>query len=152
MSTSISYGSLYDQSISWGYWMTPIATPSGQVVWEDEDHTTWPSVRDCFWLMDLLCDALSGIGPYGDFKRPNALMDSPVNRISFWREYVVWMSSVGLINHGKNPLHDLKLTEEGHAVHLMLKATRIRPRVARWSPREVFQITTRNQNLAQAGR
>ncbi|TVV74745.1 hypothetical protein [Sphingomonas solaris] len=150
MTNVIAYADQYDPAAPWGYWLQPVADRDGTVGWVEEDGTCYASVRDAFWRgrlgmrsdfaadeqLDLMSEVLGAIKPLERIAPVEGLASYGA---TFWRQYPLWLPSIGLVSHGSGPFDGLALTDEGHAVLPMLIATKRRAPVARMSPRLIFQ-------------
>lgn len=119
--------------LPWGWWLRV----NGQVL-EDAEGRKWRSVRDAFWqgllgfpdihvvpeqheLMLRVLTAVYSRGARGS-ENNNDLFEQ---NMMFWRFYMCWLSSIGLLEAEgpPSPLSD-PLSDLGRSVMLMLQATR----------------------------
>ena len=124
--------------LPWGWWLR---IEGGRI--HDADGREWKDVREAFWegrlglraehlaadqqmlLLRVLGSVEARWLPPGESKH-----DLFGGDMSFWRFYMCWLGSVGLLDLGSNRLGmsgsvlDAPLSAEGRAALLMLRATR----------------------------
>ena len=123
--------------LPWGWWLR---ARDGML--EDEHGRTWRSVREAFWQgelgfpevhfgpeqHELMLRTMSSLaGPWSD--RSESMHDLCGGDMMFWRFYMCWLASIGLIatrgasGERGSPLEG-RLSPEGRSVLMMLRATR----------------------------
>lgn len=132
-----AYESRRAPALAWGYWLRVMADEHPRPL-KDEDGTRWSSVREYFWerrlgfprMRDDLRDEqfelmLSVLTAAEHRQLPGAAtaFDMFENSRVSWQSYRCWLISVGLFEDDGNPRSTL-ISAEGHAVLLMLVATR----------------------------
>lgn len=135
--------------LPWGWWLR---TRAGML--EDEHGRRWRSVRDCFWQgelgftdvhfageqHELMLRTLSSIDRHGSHPRENR-QDLFDGDWFFWRFYMCWLGSIGMIETTSStgftvtPLEG-GLSPEGRSVLMMLLATRD----PEWEPLPMTEI------------
>lgn len=120
-------------SLPWGWWLRV----NGHGL-EDVDGRRWRSVRDAFWRgllgfpdihvvpeqHELMLRVLTAVGLRGG-RGAEDRHDLFNGDMLFWRFYMCWLSSIGMIGNDKreSALH-APLSDLGRSVMLMLQATR----------------------------
>lgn len=120
-------------ALPWGWWIR-----SNGVVLEDGEGGRWHNVRDAFWeghlgfpkvhfapeQHEILVRVLAAI----DARWVNGVenrIDLFGGDMVFWRYYMCWLKSVGLVEApGRGTALESPLSEKGRSVLLMLLATR----------------------------
>ncbi|MFL0587183.1 hypothetical protein [Sphingomonas sp. ABOLG] len=123
--------------LPWGWWLR-----ARLGVLEDEHGRTWRSVRDAFWQgelgfgdvhfapeqHELMLRTLSSLDRHGSHPQENR-HDLFAGDWFFWRFYMCWLGSIGMIETTSSigfkvsPLEG-GLSPEGRSVLMMLRATR----------------------------
>ncbi len=129
----------HDASLAWGHWMRTVQTPRQGIVVVDEHNQEWRSIRSAFWcgrlnmsadndrIVDenlelMLAVLISKCGarvPFGE--DVDGLFDGDDR---FYRWFVYWLQSAGLLERVPNGPFGAPTTAEGASVVRMLLATR----------------------------
>lgn len=131
-----AYAEQRDPALPWGHWLRVV--PDGHPL-VDEEGVGWSSVRECFWKvrlgfeetresirdeqLELMLGVLLAKGrrPLHPAATAHDMMEG--SRV-FYMHYGNWLASVGFLSSGFTG--DALVTDEGHAVTMMLTATRPR--------------------------
>lgn len=135
-----SYGQRYIVGLPWGYWMAIDAIGSAGRPLVDEKGGRWGSLRQRLWVERLQMGNGEGIGWGADAELDFLLqvlatysrqvqsagertIDLFISSRRGRQHYEEWLTGHGLIVD-KRMLGGIQLTDEGHAILLMLVATR----------------------------
>ncbi len=126
----------FDPEVPWGHHLTTPPWKGGWHVLGDEERFP-EDLRGFFWFerlgmgtiqnvdehLDLLLAVLDALHTTGPEMVHATAARNVIGYEGYWQHYMCWICSQRLCSHSRHPLHRVRLTDEGHAVRLMLRLT-----------------------------